>query len=158
MGVGGLGGHASWKVFLVRFSLPYSRPELLFRVANDERKRAQKAYSVSYLKIQTWTKFQTKGIKTSYPLRRTSMHSFLCKGEPYRILQLSSGPFIRVDYQPLFGKMSPHSWGSKTGPGRRRKSSLTNIYTLFSSFENFHFNGIRILMSHTWDHSCRKGR
>ena len=30
---------------------------------------------------------------------------------------------VRLDYQPLFGKMSPHS--SKTGPGRRRKSSLT---------------------------------
>ena len=40
----------------------------------------------------------------------------------------------RLDYQPLFGKMSPHSsphpphpslrGGSKTGPGRRRKSSL----------------------------------
>ena len=37
-----------------------------------------------------------------------------------------------LDYQPLFGKMSPHSsprksslrGGSKTGPGRRRKSSL----------------------------------
>ena len=35
--------------------------------------------------------------------------------------------FNRLDYQPLFGKMSPHSslrGGSKTGPGRRRKSSL----------------------------------
>ena len=29
---------------------------------------------------------------------------------------------LRLDYQPLFGKMSPHS--SKTGPGRRWKSSL----------------------------------
>ena len=37
--------------------------------------------------------------------------------------------FPRLDYQPLFGKMSPHSspiflrGGSKTGPGRRRQSS-----------------------------------
>ena len=36
----------------------------------------------------------------------------------------------RLDYQPLFGKMSPHlspsslRGGLKTGPGRRRKSSL----------------------------------
>ena len=30
--------------------------------------------------------------------------------------------FSRLDYQPLFGKMSPHS--SKTGPGRRRISRL----------------------------------
>jgi len=38
----------------------------------------------------------------------------------------------RLDYQPLFGKMSPHSsperaslrGGSRTRPGRRRKSSL----------------------------------
>ena len=38
----------------------------------------------------------------------------------------------RLDYQPLFGKMSPHSsprkdslrGGSQTGPVRRRKSSL----------------------------------
>ena len=30
---------------------------------------------------------------------------------------------VRLDYQPLFGKMSPHS--SKTRTGRRRKSSLT---------------------------------
>ena len=37
----------------------------------------------------------------------------------------------RLDYQPLFGKMSPHS--SKTGPGRRRKSSLGQR----------HINGIR---------------
>ena len=46
------------------------------------------------------------------------------------------GILHRLDYQPLFGKMSPHSsperaflffsfrGGSKTGPGRRRKSSL----------------------------------
>ena len=40
--------------------------------------------------------------------------------------------FLRLDYQPLFGKMSPHSspervslrGGSKTGPRRRWKSSL----------------------------------
>ena len=34
---------------------------------------------------------------------------------------------VRLDYQPLFGKMNPHSFperGSKTGPRRRRKSSL----------------------------------
>ena len=35
----------------------------------------------------------------------------------------------KFDYQPLFGKMSPHSYpplrgGSRTGPGGRRKSSL----------------------------------
>ena len=43
--------------------------------------------------------------------------------------------FYRLDYQPLFGKMSPHSsperasfrGGSKTGPGRRRNSSLLRI-------------------------------
>ena len=43
-----------------------------------------------------------------------------------QILGTMVGP--RLDYQPLFGKMSPHSspprGGSKTGPGRRRKSSL----------------------------------
>ena len=44
-----------------------------------------------------------------------------------KILEISYFP--RLDYQPLFGKMSPHSssslrGGSKTGPGRRRKSSL----------------------------------
>ena len=33
---------------------------------------------------------------------------------------IPSGSLVRLDYQPLFGKMSPH----KTGPGRRRKSSL----------------------------------
>ena len=40
----------------------------------------------------------------------------------------------RLDYQPLFGEMSPHSspprGGSKTGPGRRRKSSLGKAYPL----------------------------
>ena len=30
----------------------------------------------------------------------------------------------RLDYQPLFGKMSPHSSPIKTGPERRWKSSL----------------------------------
>ena len=36
---------------------------------------------------------------------------------------------FRLDYQPLFGKMSPHI---KTGPGRRWKSSLDLLYLAFS--------------------------
>ena len=52
----------------------------------------------------------------------------------------------RLDYQPLFGKMSPHSslrGGSETGPGRRWKSSLVwgvspQSRSLFSaSFQTF---------------------
>ena len=50
-------------------------------------------------------------------------------------LKQSYHPMCRLDYQPLFGKMSPHSspervsfrGGSKTGPGRRRKSSLPYV-------------------------------
>ena len=49
-------------------------------------------------------------------------------------LFLILGCTSRLDYQPLFGKMSPHSspeWalrgGSKTGPGRRWKSSLLHL-------------------------------
>ena len=45
---------------------------------------------------------------------------------------------LRLDYQPLFGKMSPHSsslslrGGSKTGPGRQRKLSLMDFLHTFT--------------------------
>ena len=40
-------------------------------------------------------------------------------------LEIESCILFGLDYQPQFGKMSPHS--SKTGPGRRRKSSLHTV-------------------------------
>ena len=45
---------------------------------------------------------------------------------------------LRLDYQPQFGKMSPHSSslslrrGSKTGPGRWRKLSLMDFLRTFT--------------------------
>ena len=45
---------------------------------------------------------------------------------------------LRLDYQPLFGKMSPHSsslslrGGSKTGPGRWRKLNLKDFLRTFT--------------------------
>ena len=46
-------------------------------------------------------------------------------------LYLFSKLMINLDYQPLFGEnepalIPPKEGGSKTGPGRRRKSSLVN--------------------------------
>ena len=40
-------------------------------------------------------------------------------------LEIESSILFGLDYQPLFGKMSPHL--SKTGPGRQRKSSLHTV-------------------------------
>ena len=40
-------------------------------------------------------------------------------------LEIESCILFGLDYQPQFGKMSPHS--SKTGPGRRRKSSVHTV-------------------------------
>ena len=53
-----------------------------------------------------------------------TMYESLSLGSGHR--KVSVVRINRLDYQPLFGKMSPHSsrGGSQTGPGRRRKSSL----------------------------------
>ena len=52
----------------------------------------------------------------------------------------------RLDYQPLFWKMSPHSsprGGSKTGPGRGRKSSQ-NYQRMTQNDPRYHKNLIAI--------------
>ena len=48
-----------------------------------------------------------------------------------KILILPTQENGRLDYQPLFGKMSPGR--IKTGPGRRRKSSLGKWVTVHAS-------------------------
>ena len=76
----------------------------------------------------------------SYPLDLSTVHTVFCKCNipSYQCssvvakinMWIKQYSKLRLDYQPLFGKMSPHSYipplrgGSKTGPRRRRKSSL----------------------------------
>ena len=77
----------------------------------------------------------------------------------------------RLDYHPLFGKMSPHSsphsspergvslrGGSKTGPGRGRKSSLNQMVTsvkLFPHFTSIPFD--YLLISQVTNYVCDLG-
>ena len=60
-------------------------------------------------------------------------------GDSWHCIFSIKWPWLRLDYQPLLGKMSPHSspslqGGSKTGPGRRRKSSLPPAFLAKKAF------------------------
>ena len=97
---------------------------------------------IKQITIKEFPKFQNRW----FPEVNSPMSSFLfiAKNDQWKRIRTTLSPTFsatklkeviplmnRLDYQPLFGEMSPHSspslrGGSKTGPGRRRKSSLIN--------------------------------
>lgn len=68
----------------------------------------------------------------------------------------------RLDYQPLFKKVSPHSWsssgkrgGSNTWSGRQRKSSLV-LLKLFQNYNTpkFCYNSFTTTVLDHWNATC----